>query len=77
MAKPKAPIYKSNEEVVNKELLDQLYSAVELLRDAMIPSIPINHGGLQAGFGVSKAQRSIAADNVIAIARQIKAKPGW
>ncbi len=74
----KAPTYKSKEDMVDPELMDQLCDALEELKLSMYPSVNITkYGDMNVGFGVKKAQRSIAADAVIAIARQIKARPGW
>lgn len=73
----KAPFYQSKDDCVDQDLLTQLCDAIEILKQSMIPSCKIKKGIEQVGFGVKKAQRSIAADTVIAITKQIKARPGW
>lgn len=74
----KGPVYKSNMEVVDSDLLQQLCDAIADLEQTMVPDVEIKRGGTcHMGYGVRKSKRSIAADTVIAIARQIKGKPGW
>ena len=73
----KAPIYQSKDDMVDTELMDQLCDALEELRMSMYPTAKITKGNSSVGFGVKKAQRSIAADAIIAITKQIKARPGW
>jgi hypothetical protein len=73
----KGPIYKIANEVADKNLYDQLVQAMERLKETMIPRQDITRLGKIVGYGVDKAQRSIAADAVISIAKQIKARPGW
>jgi len=73
----KARIYKEEGAIENPELLDQLRAAVEELEVRMKATVPISRGTSKIGFGVSKAQRGIAADAVISVARAIKALKGW
>ena len=74
----KAGIHKKEETIENPELLDQLRQAVLELEAKMRATIPITRGGPNViGFGVDKAQRGIAADFVISIAKAIKALKGW
>ncbi|RLC89136.1 MAG: hypothetical protein DRJ03_00860 [Chloroflexi bacterium] len=77
MAAAKAPIFKEEGVIGNPELLDQLEAAVEQLTIQMKATIPITKGQAKVGFGVSKLQRGIEADRVIAIARAIKSLKGW
>lgn len=73
----KARIYKEEDVVGNPELLAQLREAVIELENKMKAAAPIMKGITRVGWGVSKAQRGIAADIVISIARAIKALKGW
>lgn len=73
----KASIYKEEEVLCNSELLTQLKNAVTELEEKMKASILISKGRCKVGFGVSKAQRGIAADAVISVARAIKNLKGW
>ena len=73
----KGPIYREKNVVADKELLVQLYDAVRYLEEKMEATLPIQRGGSLSGYGVSKAQRGIAADSVISIAKAIKALKGW
>jgi len=57
--------------------LVQLDDAVAVLKAKMRASIPIKRGGHRVGYGVCKAQRGIAADQIISIARAIKSLKGW
>lgn len=77
MSRATAPIFKEEGVVGNFELLDQLNVAVEELTIQMKATIPIKKGVSHIGFGVSKLQRGIEADRVIAIARAIKSLKGW
>ena len=77
MAKLKAPIFRTEGFIDNSELLDQLRMAVTELKLKMQATISITNGGREVGFGVSKAQRGIAADAVISIAKAIKNSKGW
>lgn len=77
MAATKAPIFKEENVVGNPELLEQLETAVSELADKMKAAAPIMRGNFRSGWGVNKAQRGIAADTVISIARAIKALKGW
>lgn len=77
MATTKGPIYLTKDSSTNQALLNQLKDAVLVLEDAMIASIPITKGEEDVGFGVSKAQRGIAADFVVSIAKVIKNLKGW
>ncbi len=73
----KGPIYKKKGIVANSELLAQLQAAVNELEARMVTNIQIHKGIHEAGWGVSKAQRGIAADAVISIVRAIKGLKGW
>lgn len=73
----KGPIYKTKDEMADKDLYNQLMEAIDRLGQTMIPTRTITKARSTVGYGVDKAQRSIAADNVISIAKQIKARPGW
>ncbi len=77
MAKAKGPIYSEKNTVGNKELLDQLKQAVLILEERMKATAPINKGGCPIGFGVDKANRGIAVDAVVSIAKTIKSQKGW
>lgn len=77
MATYKAPIYDSEGLIGNPELLDQLREAVFELEIKMKASVSISRGGAEVGFGINKAQRGIAADSVISVAKAIKALKGW
>jgi hypothetical protein len=77
MARYKGPIYKEEGVVCNPDLLKQLHEAVAILEDKMRAKAPIIDGRISCGFGVNKAQRGISADNVISIAKAIKALKGW
>ena len=73
----KAPIYTERNIIDHSELLSQLNEAVSELEQKMKTSLPIQKSGDRIGFGVDKAQRGIAADSVISIAKAIKALKGW
>lgn len=73
----KAPIYREEGIIGNKELLDQLKVAVNELEIRMKASKTVYKGVRQIGFGVDKLQRNLAADTVIAVARAIKSLKGW
>lgn len=73
----KPVFYKEEGLLVNKDLLEQLKAAVAMLEEKMKTIIPIQRGGTRVGFGVSKSDKMIAADNVISIARAIRSLPGW
>lgn len=77
----KAPVYKEKNTVCNTELLKQLYDAVAELEENMKATLPIRKGNMSGsrtiGFGVNKAQKGIAADSVISIARAIKSLKSW
>ena len=73
----KKPIYLDKNQLVDEILYNQLQQAINELRRNMYTTIPIKKGNQRIGFGVDKSQRSIAADQVISIAREIKSKPGW
>jgi stage III sporulation protein SpoIIIAA len=77
MMAQKAAIYEKEGHLANADLLNQLQEAVNKLEEEMKASIRVNRGGHRVGFGVSKAQRGIAADAVISIVRAIKALKGW
>ncbi len=73
----KAPIYTEENIICNSELLRQLQEAVLELEYKMTATVPIEKGGSRVGFGVNKAQRGIAANQVIFITRTIKSLKGW
>ncbi len=75
----KGPIYSDKGVAVaaDRAFLRQLEEAVLELGETMKASLPIQKGGNRVGFGVDKAQRGIAADRVISIAKAIKALKGW
>lgn len=73
----KAPICTEANFLCDSELLKQLQEAVNKLEHKMEATVPINKGGCRVGFGVDKAQRGIAADAVISVAKVIKALKGW
>ena len=77
MATYKGPVFKEEKFVGNGELLSQLRDAIDELEDKMQATVLMQRGGSRVGWGVSKAQRGIAADSVISIARAIKALKGW
>lgn len=77
----KGEIYLDEGHVGGQSFLRQLHEAVNELEHKMKASVPIKKGNFSGsrviGYGVSKAQRGIAADSVISIARAIKALKGW
>ncbi len=73
----KAKIYKEENADPSADLILQLHDAVEQLAETSKASIPIYKGGQVAGYGINKAQRNIAADAVISVARAIKGLGGW
>ncbi len=73
----KGPIYKEENIVGDPQLLRQLYAAVAELEEKMKAAASIKNGLNRVGWGVNKAQRGIAADAVISIARAIKSLRGW
>lgn len=77
MAATKGPIYRVEGAIGNPELLGQLREAVLELETKMKASVVISRNGAGMGFGVNKAQRGIAADAVISIAKAIKTLKGW
>ena len=77
MARAKGPIYSEKNTVGNKELLDQLKQAVLILEERMKATVSISRAHCKIGFGVDKANRSIAADAVVSIAKTIKSSKGW
>ena len=77
MAAIKANIYEEKDVICNQDLLEQLKNAVEILEERMKATVPISKGTCKVGFGVSKTQRGIAADQVISIAKAIKSLKGW
>jgi hypothetical protein len=77
MPRAKGPVYSQNEKAVDEELLDDLQEAIRNLIENCKPKIKINRAQRHIGYGVDKAKRSIAADTVMSITRQIKARPGW
>ena len=81
MAAAKAPVYTEKDFVCDSDLLKQLYEAVAELEEKMKATLPIKKGNSSGsrtiGFGVNKAQKGIAADSVISVARAIKSLKGW
>ncbi len=73
----KAKIYLEKDHLADADLINQLRDAVERLEIYSRAVKPINKGGHPCGFGVDKTQRSIAADEVLSIAKAIKSKGGW
>lgn len=75
----KATIYKEKGHISDSDLIlqRQLDDAVQNLHDKMRATRQIYGDKAEIGFGVDKAQRGIAADAVISIARAIKALKGW
>ena len=76
----KAQIYNKEKGYISDSdliLLRQLDDAVQNLHDKMRADRQIYKIDAKIGFGVDKAQRGIAADSVISIARAIKALKGW
>lgn len=73
----RGPIYKIASEMADKDLYNQLMEAIDHLGGTMVPTRTITKARSTVGYGVDKSQRSIAADSVISIAKQIKARPGW
>lgn len=73
----KAHIYREQDQIGNPELLAQLKEAVVELENKMQAAAPITQGDMRVGWGVNKAQRGIAADAVISVARAIKSLKGW
>ncbi len=73
----KASIYTERGAICNTDLLVQLEDTVLNLRSKMEASTPIFKNEQQIGFGVSKAQRGIAADAVISVVKAIKTLKGW
>lgn len=76
----RAPIYDKEKGFISDndlDLLHRLDDAFVELRERMMATKQIYKGRAKIGFGVDKAQRGIAADSVISIARAIKALKGW
>ena len=73
----KGNIYLDKNYLGDQSMLNQLKEAVIELEENMKASVPIVRGGCRVGWGVNKAQRGIAVDSVISIARAIKALKGW
>lgn len=73
----KASVYTEKGARCDTVLFSQLMDSVSTLEIKMMASIPISRNGRQVGFGVSKAQRGIAADAVISVVRAIKSLKGW
>ena len=61
----------------DNKLIDLLYEAINDLEEASKASMSITKGGLRAGYGIDKAKKAIACDNVIAIVKQVKALKAW
>ncbi len=77
MAKAKGPIYKEENVISDPILLGQLSEAFLELEEKMKAVVSITKYGDRVGWGVNKAQRGLAADRVISIARAIKSLKGW
>ena len=73
----KAKIYTEEEHTADADLIKQLREAVERLEYESRATKPIYKHKTVVGYGVDKAQRSIAADSVISITKAIKSKGGW
>lgn len=73
----KASVYTEKGAICNADLLIQLEDTVLNLKSKMKASTEIFRGERKIGFGVSKAQRGIAADAVISVVRAIKSLKGW
>jgi len=77
MPRIQPPVYKLEGSIGGPELLDQLKEAVVILEEKMKATVKVRlHNGNQV-FGVKKNQRDIAAEAVIAVAREIKKLKGW
>lgn len=74
---PKGKIYIEKDVIANPELLTQLQDAVVQLGEKMKAAQPIMKAHARVGWGVDKAQRGIAADAVVSIAKAIKSLKGW
>jgi hypothetical protein len=59
------------------ELWVSLNTAIANCKLDCVADIPISRGGIPKGFGVNKAKKAIACDNIIAIVKQIKALKAW
>lgn len=73
----KAPIYKEDGHLVNKELIDALRLAVNELEDSLKAATPIYNGTIRCGFGISQLKKNLAVERVMVIARAIKSIKGW
>lgn len=75
----KGPVYDKEKGYISEgdlDLLHQLDDAFVELKERMGATKQIYESKAEIGFGVDKAQRGIAADSVISIARAIKALKG-
>ena len=70
-----APIYNSPQTVPKtlNDLLDLLSEATLDLQASCQASVPIRKGNRVVGHGISKSKKSMAADRVTSIVREIKA----
>lgn len=59
------------------EWLANLRASIAEAKQASIANVPISRGGSRVGYAVSKADKAIACDNVMAIVKQIKATRAW
>ena len=73
----KAPIYNCRDFIPNLSLVNRLKEAVATLEEASKTNKLISKGNNSVGYGVDQAEKAIAADTVISIARQIKASKAW
>ncbi len=73
----KAKIYTEKDYPADAVLISQLREAVERLAEESKASRPIYRHKTISGYGIDKAQRGIAADSVISIAKAIKSQGGW
>lgn len=60
-------------EYAPSELANQLDAAFLELEEATRAKLKLNKGTFEVGFGVNKAKKAIACENIITLARQIKA----
>lgn len=83
MAASKGPVYKEKNVLGDPELFRQLSEAVIELEEKMKATLPITRGSdssgnyQEIGFGVNKAQRGIAVDQIVSIVRAIRNLRGW
>mgnify|MGYP001560935161 FL=1 len=61
----------------NSTLCLKLGESMIRLRQSLKAVVPISRGVQRVGYGVCKAEKSIAVDQMIAILRQIKSAKAW